>query len=245
MIFGIGEESISKENTIYENYTDVTSINYLLFFDSRGLTINEPDFEKSHLYLLINHLKNAGKSFLAISRPKNLTVFATLDNFLQLNPELKFDNLITNLGFVDCTPKKESNIRDIEIQMTQFDINDSTVKHHNAYQLSDGTIEILKNLEYSDRYLHDITRFLEQKFKMLYFINTPIMDESITFSRQRPSSFFAQLAHTNTLIRKMVNSTSFSRLIDVKDMSFSYDGVHYTKEGHSLFFEKIIRCIKI
>lgn len=244
MIFGVGEKSISKENSIFENYANMTSIDYLLFFDSRGLTINEANFKESHLYSLIKSLKNAGKSFLAISRPKNLTTFATLYNFLKLNPELHFSNLITNLGFVDCTPKKEVNIQDLEMQITQFHLQDYTIKRHETYQLSDGSYEKLQNLEYSDCYLHNIAYYLKQRFTTLYFINTPLLDANTALSRQRPSSFFIQLASTNALIEKMIELSS-SILIDVKDINMTYDGVHYTVEGHKLLFERIIECIKI
>lgn len=138
MIFGNGEISTSKENIIIESTKKQYNYDFLLFFDSRALTINENSYENTIFYMLVEFLKQNNFSFIAISRPKNLTIFATLINFLQLNPNLKFKNLITNLGFVDLTPKKQLNIEDMLLQINQFYTFDGKITEKELYELNGG-----------------------------------------------------------------------------------------------------------
>ena len=66
----------------------------LLFADSRGSAVEKPG-EPSWVDLLLRDLEGRGMSFLAVTRPKDLTVFFTLLNFLALNP-VRFGTLVTN-----------------------------------------------------------------------------------------------------------------------------------------------------
>ena len=106
MKFGIGEISTSSENQMLTSNDFLNKFDFLIFVDSRGLSINNNSYSYTYFRNLIEFLEENNISFLAISRPKNLTTFATLCNFLKLNENLHFKKLITNLCFVDCTPKK-------------------------------------------------------------------------------------------------------------------------------------------
>lgn len=137
MIFGVGEKSTSSENQIFKSCRDYKA-DYLLFFDSRALATNEPTYKDTILFHLIEILNQNNISYIAISRPKNVTIFATLFNFLNLNPKLQFKFLITNLGFVDCTPKKQEIIDDMLLQVNQFVNFNNKIISKEKYILSGG-----------------------------------------------------------------------------------------------------------
>lgn len=246
--FGYGEDSIAKENIFFVFGKNKQMIfDYLVFFDSRGGRINNMKIESTLMYKLKNILENNFLSYILISRPKNLTIFATLYNFLKLNPDLKFKNLITNLGFVDCTPKKQYNIDDMLLQIKQFSNTNNFIIEHESYKLNNGNVEILKSIDYSTSYIKELNTFLSEKFEKCYFINTPVVPEDITIEeRKRPKSFFTQLYKTNELLDNIVNlNQKKSILVDIKDFNYTYDAVHYTEEGHEMIFNKIKESIKL
>ncbi|WP_058892765.1 hypothetical protein [Campylobacter iguaniorum] len=139
MKFGFGEISNSKENIIIKSEIK-QDYDFLLFFDSRGMSINDIDNNNTFLSKFICLLKKKNLSFIAISRPKNLTIFATLLNFIELNSGLRFKNLFTNLGFVDYTPKKQLNINDMLMQINQFHNFDSIIEVKEKYRLIGGGV---------------------------------------------------------------------------------------------------------
>jgi hypothetical protein len=242
--FGSGEESVSRQNLVYCSHMNENSIefDYLIFVDSRGFVINDT-IEFSSIYLLKTLMKKyLGVNYLIISRPKNLTVYSTLINFLNLNPKLKFKNLITNLGFVDCTPKKQNNIDDILSQIELFSKSSNIIVDHEKYRLSSGNLELLKSIKYSKDYLLELNSSLHS-FKKCFFINTPIISGYVNTERKRPNSFFTQLYKTNELINNIVDLSNKNILIDISDLSYTYDGVHFTKTGHHMVFNKIKQSI--
>lgn len=85
-----------------------SALDYLLFLDSRGIS---REFEQSLADKLITRLSQLGKTFLLVCRPLELTIWATLIGFLALN-KLNPGKIITNMGFVDFTPKKQSILQD-------------------------------------------------------------------------------------------------------------------------------------
>lgn len=238
--FGSGENSFSKESRYYVSCNNIDSFDYLIFVDSRGLVINENTYENSYLHKLMEFLDSVNSSYICISRPKNLTVYATLYNFLILNNFFNFKNLITNLGFVDCTPKKESNIDDIEEQINENIAIRFDKAEQEYYMLNNGEQEMLKTLLYSDKYIDEIANMLNSKFNKLYFINTPEISINMSFKRKRPNSFFAQLEKTNELIELIIKRIEKPlNLIDIKNLSSTYDGVHFDKMGHEKIFTEL------
>lgn len=245
IIYGFGEDSIGKENFLFTSRCNF-SFDYLVITDSRGRMTSQSVIEKSFLYLLKEYFENISKTYIIISRPKNLTVFPTLFNFLKLNPKFKFKKLITNLGFVDCTPKKENNIEDIMSQINQFSSINNKIKDHEKYYLNNGSSEILKSIEYSNEYIIELNRLFNQKFEKCYFINTPIVSKDIKIERKRPQTFFTQLYKTNELIKCIVDINQKKNiLIDIEDFNYTYDGVHYTNKGHQLIFDKIKGSLRL
>lgn len=109
--FGEGIINQNKDFKILSSHEDGEDYDLLIFTDSKGTSIGD-EVGKEWTTLLIKKLKSKGISYLFVSRPKEMTVFFTLLNFLELN-NIKFKKLVTNVGFVDTTPKKEEFIDDI------------------------------------------------------------------------------------------------------------------------------------
>lgn len=243
--FGSGEKCFSNESVSYMSNTNINSFDYLIFLDSRGLVINEDNFEESYAYRLMAFLDDLNSSYVCISRPKNLTVFATLYNFLVLNPSFSFENLITNLGFVDCTPKKESIIEDIEEQINDNILMKLNIEEQQNYLLNTGKYEVLKTISYNNKYIEKISKVLNEKFNKLYFINTPEINDDTSIGRKRPNSFFVQLKITNELLESIIRRIEKSvKIIDISKLNSTYDAVHYDKIGHQKVFNKIRESIK-
>jgi len=244
--FGIGEISTSSENQMLTSNDFLNKIDFLIFVDSRGLSINNNSYSYTYFRNLIEFLEENNISFLAISRPKNLTTFATLCNFLKLNENLHFKKLITNLGFVDCTPKKSENINDMLLQISQFSKTKNSIVEFEKFELSDGKNEMLKSINYSKEYQSELMQYFNNRFEKLYFINTPLVPQDIKIKRHRPKSFFSQLQATNQLTSTFINfDANKNRLIDISKLVYTYDGVHYTSEGHEKIYEEIMKELNL
>lgn len=242
---GQGEDSTSDIALQYLRLDESTyaEVDYLLFFDSRGLTTENNDMSLAHLELLVENLVKNNKSVVALSRPKNLTIFSTLINFLQLHPMLKFKYLVTNVGFVDCTPKKQEFIEDILLQLGEAKI-DNNIVFLEAYLLANGELANLYSIDYSSDVLNYMSTVLAESFEKVYFLSTPEVDMTYNLKRSRPTSFYARLKSSNELVRSIAQNIKNSHIIDIaslgKDKMVSYDSVHYTTYGHQLIYQKIM-----
>lgn len=242
---GQGEDSTSNIALQYALSEEGThaEVDYLLFFDSRGLTTENNDLSLAHLKLLVENLVKNNKSVVALSRPKNLTIFSTLINFLKLHPMLKFKYLVTNVGFVDCTPKKQEFIEDIFLQSGQVRI-DNNIVFLETYLLANEEFANLYSVDYSLNILNHISIVLAESFEKVYFLSTPEIDMTYNLERSRPTSFYARLKSSNELVRSIAQNIKNSHIIDIaslgKDKMVSYDSVHYTTYGHQLIYQKIM-----
>jgi phosphoglycolate phosphatase-like HAD superfamily hydrolase len=242
--YGRGEISHAKENKSFYSFKDRKEIDYLVFFDSRGLTTDEDNWKETVLMKIIDELKKQQKTFVVISRPKNTTIFQTLLNFLE-NNNLKFNNLLSNLGFVDFTPKKYDVVQDMlsQIENKKFI---TTIKSE-SYKLSSGKHTELYEMIYSDDYIKYIKKYIEDNFKKIFLVNTPLVDKNIKIERIRPNSFFKNLNKTNDFIdilceEKNIEKVNISNILFEKKeaLKFTNDAVHYTQIGHQKI-SKIIR----
>ncbi|MDD5090816.1 MAG: SGNH/GDSL hydrolase family protein [Candidatus Wallbacteria bacterium] len=215
--------------------------NYLLFFDSRGYTTCS-DNTLTIADMTVSCLKASGMSFLAVFRPLNLTIFPTLINFL-VNQSLSFDVLITNLGFVDHTPKKIDLVEDMIRQSTAILSDWGNIIELEEYRLSSGELTTLKSIEYSADMEKLIGRTLAERFSKAFLVNTPVIDKNWEFERPRPECFFQRILSANELVRRIAR-LSTSKLIDISGAGkfgrFAYDAVHYTGEGHKTIGDLII-----
>jgi hypothetical protein len=212
----------------------ITELEILIFLDSRGIS---KSYETSLAKRLINYFDV--NNYLIIVRPIEITILPTLYNFLCVN-EINPDVIITNTGFVDCTPKKVQICNEIKEQI-QYYHNEEKISliPHEYYKVSNGKNEMLYSIEYSKAYIQK----LNNKFssQTIYVIKTPLVDSDININRKRPMSFYKQLKSTNNMIDKLD-----CNVIEVGDFNVecTYDAVHWTKRGSLFIFNKIINGLK-
>lgn len=227
----IGESLNSGDDFYISSNSYDFELDYLLFFDSRGIG---KKYEGSIAHRLVSMLTAKGKKYLIICRPLELTVYATLINFLNYN-QIKPAKIITNLGFVDFTPKKKSILEDI-IQQVEFAVgqNIADAVFCENYISSEGVVPIYYN-QYKPEYRQAIEK-ISAKIPMV-IINTPVTDPNIRIERLRPQSFYQcqfMTINFNRLIKHAI-------VVDMPKISLehTYDAVHYTDFGNELIFSEV------
>ena len=212
-------------------------LDYLIFLDSRGVS-NE--FENSIADKLTSIIKQAGKTYLLVCRPLDLTIWATLIGFVAIN-KMKPIKIITNMGFVDFTPKKlpilSNAMQQVEIILGKGVVNSYYVED---FRLSgdDGVVP-LHSMRYGEEYRNAIEIIADQH--ELVIINTPLTDPDIRIDRKRPAAFFLAQSESNEFNR----SVKDAKVLDFPnfDETLTYDAVHYTSRGNEIIFEKVKDCL--
>ena len=227
-----GERLHSGHDFICRSNAQCSSIDDLLFFDSRGIS---GSFDGSLAQMLISEIERSGRRYLFVSRPLELTTWATLLNFMRLN-EVCPGRILTNMGFVDFTPKKIRVLQDTVLQV------DFAVGHGLAepifaetYRSSSGEDIALYSLSYAQEYRAAIQELISEMPTVI--INTPLVDEGIKLERKRPRSFFTALNESNNFnhsIRGVVHID-----LPLFDASLTYDAVHYTPKGNEFIFNLV------
>lgn len=243
--FGPGIENEKDDCRVVFSEKGRDSVDFLIFTDSRGSAIE--DFEsKEYCWTdgLIKKLERDNFSYLFVSRPKDLTVFFTLLNFLELTP-LKFKYLVTNMGFVDFTPKKKIYSEDILTQTpNSFNRNGLILRGHETISLSVGGKETLHSYEYLGL-SKLIGAVLDARFQHSFLLSTLEVSREIVIPRKRPDSFFSQLRVTNKFLGEISSNSKACSIIDpfaphLDESRITYDGVHFTKYGHQIIVECLI-----
>ena len=115
----------------------------VIFFDSRGIS---KSYNDSLIKMLIDYYVDC--NIIVIVRPLELTTWVTLYNFLCYN-NVKPKFIITNLGIVDCTPKKKSICKLMSCQIEySFKSKVKLIPLEN-YLLSNNKIEKLYTIHQS------------------------------------------------------------------------------------------------
>jgi hypothetical protein len=176
-----------------------------------------------------------------------LTTFFTLINFFERNNN-SCKHLITNLGFVDCTPKKKEFIDDLLIQAPKLiKSRDLNLFEMGEYTLNDGSTEMLYSIDY--RAVINVLSTQIAKFAFFTHLITTIEFKSdLKISRKRPDSFYLQLKKTNQFLKEISNTNSRITLIKsivdsqkfTKPEDLTYDAVHFTKLGHQILFNEMM-----
>ncbi len=211
----------------------VREIDTLLFFDSRGIS---KQFENSLVDQIITNLPSS-HTFLLVSRPLEITTWMTLYNFILINKIIP-KRIITNMGFVDFTPKKMSVI---EKSICQYDFffskDDASIIFLEKYLTKcDGVIDLYQHA-YPQKFYFALENLLNS-FNTL-ILNTPLLVSGFIFERDRPLSFLDSLLLTNNFNHSLkITGTVVD--FNAFDNSKSYDGVHYTDKGNA----HILDCIK-
>ena len=226
----VGDSLHKGEDAIIRSNSSCLEPDYLFFFDSRG--VGQSNFD-SLSQKLIDQVNNC--TYLLICRPLHMTIWATLVNFMKssrLNPQ----KIITNMGFVDFTPKKESLLLD-SINQVNYAIGEGNAEpvFKEQYILANGETTDLYTVKYSNKYKVSIEELVSRHSTVV--INTPPVRLDIGIDRIRPPSFFDGIQQGNEFNSsisgvKIVNPTLF-------DESMTYDAVHYTEKGSNTVFNLI------
>jgi hypothetical protein len=224
-----GEEINTKHDFFIKSNSNLEDVELLLFFDSRGISA---EYETSLIKMILDHI-DEGINYLVIARPLEITTWLTLYNFLRLN-NLGIRKIITNMGFVDFTPKKESITKLTLLQYQLYFANLTPV--FNFKEVFTNQDDDKLNL-YIQQYP---TEFLNALVSMLSNYNvialaTPYVSEEIEFSRIRPKAFYEGLNLTRSFSNYLESST---QLLDIPEFSEreTYDAVHFTYEGNKKIF---------
>ncbi|MCX6222359.1 MAG: hypothetical protein NTZ69_15415 [Bacteroidia bacterium] len=244
--WGPGKKNEGTDFKVIASNLESNGFDVLIFTDSKGSSSEKA--KKSWAELLFESYENLGLRVLLITRPKEMTVFFTLINFIQEN-KYRFNFLITNLGFVDLTPKKQSYIQDI-IDQKPFIFNalHMAIVDLCEYQLNNGSIELLKTVNYT-HFQTEISKFISTHFKQSYLIGVLEFDDNIRIDRIRPKHFFLQLKQSNIFIRRIAKSSSnisYLSPVLLEEMapeSISMDAVHLSEYGHQILYEFAFQTI--
>lgn len=208
-----------------------SDLELLIFLDSRGVG---GKFAGSLIERILKKIEGR-KRYLAICRPVDLTLWATLFNFLEIN-DLRPPKIVTNMGFVDFTPKKQSvlddTVRQVEARMGPGIAESYPVEH---YVDTFGEPIQLFSMLFEPAYRRNVRAVLRGSSTII--INTPVVGPDIRVPRRRPSSFFASLNASNEFNKSLGEATVID--LPVFDESLTYDAVHYTDAGNSLIFSKL------
>lgn len=201
-----------------------------ILMDSRGLS---KSYEKSLAKMFVDYFHK--EKYLLIIRPLELTTWATLYNILSVN-NLSPKVIITNVGIVDCTPKKKSICESILSQINYFYDEKISFIYLEDYLLSNGRIEKLYTIDYPESLIEKMNKKFRQY--SIYAIKTPMVNPGIIIERKRPKSFFEQLMNTNNLIDQIdCNSIDLGRF----NIQYTYDAVHWTQTANKYIFNEVIK----
>jgi hypothetical protein len=228
----IGDRLYESHHFVVQSNIDSTTFDYLIFLDSRGISA---EFDSSIAAKLIAKIQQTGKTYLMVCRPLELTIWATLIGFLAIN-QLNPAKIITNMGFVDFTPKKLSILSDAT-QQVELSVGKDVVKPYfvEDFSLSSGETVALFAMNYGKAYRNAIEA-ISVIHKMI-IINTPLTDAGIAIERKRPASFFLAQSESNNFNR----SINGAQVIDFQkfDELLTYDAVHYTPRGNEVIFDAV------
>ena len=207
-------------------------VDLLCLLDSRGISAQ---YQTSLAQRVITHAEQQGLHYVMICRPLELTTWATVANFFTHNP-LRAPTFVTNMGFVDFTPKKPEILEDAMRQVeAHIGAHVATASFVEKSVRANGDVLSLFAMQYSEDYGRAISRALQGQRTVV--INSPLVSPTCEFPRPRPASFFKALEDGNTFNRGLPGVT----VVDLPefDLSLTYDGVHYTEQGSAVIFDRL------
>lgn len=232
-LYFFGTKLNNRNDFLIKSNCPLKDVEYLLFFDSRGIS---KSFDESLIKLILDYIGKSIK-YLVVARPLEITIWVTLFNFLKLN-KVKPKKIITNMGFVDFTPKKFTIIEETIFQYNAFfSPKDAIVNYKEPFILSSGEKVELFMHTYPLSALNILIPELSKE--NLIIINTPELILNFQFPRPRPTSFREAVNASNSF-----NLNHFKKfpIISLKNfgLEHSYDGVHYTVEGNKNILKKLL-----
>jgi hypothetical protein len=231
-LFFYGDEINHRHDLFIKINCPLKDVHTLFFFDSRGISM---DYEQSLIKLIISEIDDS-TNYLIIGRPLEMTTWMSLYNFIRMN-SLFPERIITNMGFVDFTPKKKSLIKKSVDQSNLFFSNQkSIVNFIELFESRKGELLELYDQDYHIGFVDALYDLLV--CSQVIIINTPLLYEGYQFMQKRPMSFAKGVIKGNEFnsvfkdIAKIVEFDNFSE-------KQTYDGVHYTEDGNNTIFSKL------
>jgi len=222
----LGHDFVVHSNAI------TSSFDYLIFLDSRGIS---KQYYRSLAHMLIRKVCQSRKTYLLVCRPLELTTWATLYNFLHMN-RLDPRKIITNMGFVDFTPKKKSLLESAQQQVEFFLGRGVAETRYLEHYHSVSGVEIpLYALSYSSTYKRAVEEIATKSH--LVVMNSPNTSSCQKIARPRPATFYHAINESNSFNQSIRGAV----VINFPDFNetLSYDAVHYTDLGNEIVYNKV------
>ncbi len=240
----VGERTTSSDFSFFSNANHLKEVKNFAFFDSRARKI-EPESSENYLArMLAKHWQENSEPSIIVTRTHASTTLITLANMLKQLP-VQPALIVSNTGFVDCTPKKKEVLDDILVQAEWM----ASGKKRNVYALEDyvlssGKHETVFALNWRDDVADLATQFNLQAGRFI-FLRTHEVPPHVVFARQRPASFYSQLRETNLFLKNLTAEMSRAQLVEL-DFSegILFDGVHFTEAGHKEVFRKLKKYLE-
>lgn len=208
----------------------------LYYLDSRGSRTCDEN-SKTLFNLITSNFSSNSEDLIIEVRPLELTTFASLIEYLYCFNG-KISKLVTNVGFVDFTPKKRTVLEEHRSTCDRLGIEYEEKIVEPNFMLSNGESCDLSIISYKDSIIESLVQEFK-KIPQVVFLSTPInFDNQNSWQRKRPPSFFQGIMETNSFLRKASSQVPNASLIDLGDIK-TYDGVHWDSEYHLEVFKRI------
>lgn len=227
----IGDRLHDGHDFVVRSNSKNNVVDYFIFLDSRGIS---HEFDNSLADKLISRITDLNKTYLLVCRPLELTIWVTLISLLthtRLNPS----KIITNMGFVDFTPKKLSILQSALVQIESVLGKGVAESYFVEDFVSSRGGTSLFSMRFKETYRDAIEAIAARH--QIVIINTPLTDPGIKIQRMRPRSFFSAQIESN-MFNRSISSAHVIELPDF-DEALTYDAVHYTCSGNDLIFDKV------
>ena len=208
----------------------------LYYFDSRGSRISDSDSKSLYELILTNHVVDNQDLIIEV-RPSELTTFASLLEYIYFfNGHIS--RLVTNVGFVDFTPKKKVLLEEHRSTCERLGIEYEEMIVEKNYELSNGERCNLHSIHYKDSFIELLDRHLSH-IPEITFLSTPTnFKNHELWKRIRPKCFFRGIQETNNFLNLVVNRIPRISLINLDDI-LTFDGVHWDSYNHFEIFKKL------
>lgn len=254
---GLGDV-VGRSNYTNDCWVEATEANdghydLLIFADSRGFLLDRRS--GSWTLKLFRHLRRQGLTAMVVVRPKDLTGFFTLFNFLE-SAKLRFKFAVCQAGLVEFTPKTDALLEDLfrqkdvlfpALDLVVRDLDESLVFRPavNGGQPS-AVYERLHAVDVDVPTITDeVVKGFERHFAYTLLLGAVELDPQAKSSRLRPKSFFEQVRLSNRWLRSLAErSFSIHYIEPIKGWSkdgtlFVHDGAHYTARTHDRIYETV------
>ena len=208
----------------------------LYYFDSRGSRISDSASKSLYELLVTNHrVKN--QNLIIEVRPLELTTFASLLEYIE-NFDGHISRLVTNVGFVDFTPKKRILLEEHRSTCERLGIEYEEKVVEKNFILSNGERCDLHSIHYKDSFIELIARYFSH-ISEITFLSTPAnFDNREYWERIRPESFFRGIQETNKFLNQLIKQIPNTSMIDLEDIK-TFDGVHWDSHYHVEVFKRL------